>query len=297
MRLHLNLHLVRVDEDHTRLLLVPELDSANFLNVHALVTQLDQLDTDLAPSLLDLLDTAHALTPCYTPAAAYDTIVNLHWCGDDTYEENLSQIRYDLAQDRGVDPDTLTDEEVWAYADEQYLTPHTLETRLPRRYYEPGRGTIKAPELLHRLDQTLFPGALGEVETLIEAADAATKHKHAVLNHELTDWELDEDYFGETMPWYSYMVSITDPVISEANELADVIYEMLCECEQYAYQGGVEPSPSAAYLIPHTPQGMEQLADLTAKLRRQIELEERVFRTLGDLAVEADANAAGRRDR
>jgi len=163
--LHLTAHLRREDDQRLRLYLVPELDSDTFLNAHALTQQLDALDTRLAPALLALVDRAHHLTPIYTPGAAYDTVINLHWNGDDTGEEALEELRYEMAHERGIKPDEILIEEAKALANSQYLTPDTLEKRLPRRYYEAHSRTLRTPELLKHLGVNLFPNTLGTSNT------------------------------------------------------------------------------------------------------------------------------------
>lgn len=294
--LNLTAHLSRVGDDHLRLYLVPELHVHTFLNAHALTQQLDRLDTNLAPSLLALVSRAHTVTPCFTPAAAYEAVINLHWGGDDTGEEPLEDLKWHLSQERGVDPDEIPMEDVKALANEQFLTPETLEPRLPRRYLDANDKHIQTPEILARLEAGLFPGALGDIQELIQAANAAGRHGRKVLQHDLSDWEL-EDLYTDSYPWYSYMVGITDPTLTQGpdgNELNDAVYEMLHEYDQYVMQGSMEPGPSAAFLIPHTPEGMQRLADLVKKVRRQLALEARVYQLLAALAVKAGASEAER---
>lgn len=293
--LHLTAHIRRDETDQLRLYLVPELQESAFLNAHALIQQLDALDANLAPGLLALVDRAHHLTPIYTPGAAYDTVVNLHWAGDDTGEEALDDLRYEMAQERGVTPDEIPLEEVKALADDQFLTPNTLEERLPRRYYEANTHTIQTPEILARLNTGLFPNALGDLQQLIKVATAASEHAKNIHQHALSDWD-DEYIYENGNQWFTTMISITDPALTEGpdgNEFTDVVYEMLYEYDNYNMQASNEPGPSGAFLIPHTPEGMRNLAHLTKTIRKQLELEARTYELLKSLTQNA-ANVAER---
>lgn len=298
-RLSLEAHLQRDTQGGLRLYLIPDLQAHAFLNAHALTQQLDRLDTSLAPSLFALIDRAHVLTPCFTPSAAYAAVINLHWHGDESGEEAIEELRYHLADERDCKPEEIPDAEVKALANEQFLTPDVLEPRLPRRYYHANSETITTPEILARLDTHLFPGALGDLQQLIQVATQASEHASNVLHHDLSDWE-EVDYHYETQPWYSYMLSITDPSLLEGpdgNEFNDAVYEMLHEYDQYVMQGSMEPGPSGAYHIPHTPKGIKALADLTQKLRRQLALEARLYDLLAALATNASASEAERSNR
>lgn len=298
-RLSLEAHLQRDTTGGLRLYLIPDLQAKAFLNAHALTQQLDRLDANLAPSLFALIDRAHALTPCFTPSAAYAAVINLHWHGDESGEEAIEELRYHLAGERDCKPEEIPDAEVKALANEQFLTPDVLEPRLPRRYYHANSETITTPEILARLDTHLFPGALGDLQQLIQVATQASEHASNVLHHDLSDWE-EVDYHYETQPWYSYMLSITDPSLLEGpdgNEFNDAVYEMLHEYDQYVMQGSMEPGPSGAYHIPHTPKGIKALADLTQKLRRQLALEARLYDLLAALATNASASEAERSNR
>lgn len=293
--LHLTAHVRRDESDQLRLYLVPELQESAFLNAHALIQQLDALDANLAPSLLALMDRAHHLTPLYTPADAYETVVNLHWQGDDTGEEALEDLRYEMAQERGVTPNEIPIEEAQAIADDQFLTPSALEERLPRRYYEANTHTIQTPEILERLNTGLFPNALGDLQHLIKTATTANEHAKNIHQHTLSDW--DDVYLYENCDqWYTTIVSITDPALMlgpDGNEFADVVYEMLYELDNYNMQAGNEPGPSGAFLIPHTPEGMQHLAHLTKTIRKQLALEARTYNLFKNL-TQAAANAAER---
>lgn len=289
---YLDLHLARVDAEHLRLYLVPDLQASTFLNAHALVQQLDRLDAGLAPSLMAMVNRAHQLMPAYTPGAAYETVINLHWGGDESGEEAIEELRYELAQERGVTPDEIPFEEAKAHANEHFLTPDALEPRLPRRYYHASAHTTATNELLANLTGGLFPGALGDLQELISAAEQAGEHAPQIHHHDLSDWDHD-DLYQEAYPWWSFMVGITDPALTEGpgQELNDVVYEMLSEYDQYVMQGSMEPGPSGAFLIPHTPEGLQQLADLTRKVRRQLELEARTYDLLAELTTKAASEA------
>jgi len=92
------------------------------------------------------------------------------------------------------------------------------------------------------------------------------------------------------------MISITDPTLMDgpdSNEFNDVVYEMLYEYDNLIMQGGQEPGPTGAFLIPHTPEGLNHLAHLVKSVRKQLTLETRTYKRLKAITDTA-ANTAER---
>ena len=276
MSLEAFLHRPHGSEDTLRLALVPDPGGSMPINLHHALTDLDRIDARLAPALLHHLEHAHQLLPAFTPETAYMIIAHLHWGGDETGEELFDQLRFDLAHDRGVEPDSIPLTEIRAYANQEMWTPENIEPHLPKRFTDYDEHPT-LDDLRGILDASLFPAATQHLRELLEHLALTNEHGVRIRqNPHHTD--MDDLFENGSDPAFAYAVSI-NPAGQQ-----DIVQEALYEHGDYVLQGGMDYLPSACYDLPDTPEGHEQFATLLTDLKQQVALEAHLHHLIRRLA-------------
>lgn len=271
-RLHLGLHLSKPHPDEPHVLVTFHVYEPVPYDMTPLLQRLDALDARLAPNLLAQLDTALELLPVFTPTAAYDVLVQWHWQGEDEPEELYWEARQELAHLREVHSDTLSEEEVRAFANQNYLTPDNIAGRLPKRLYRPDP-QLDTTQMLaiatHQAEQgTLLPtptdtwlvDALRQIQRLQALEPTWRKDENAQAAWDLLSYE-----------------SLTPPMALVAHQgeavADDLMVELFQDLERLAMEAG-DYGPISAYLLdPSEDAALDALARHLETVEQRLALE------------------------
>jgi len=240
------------------------LDEGSYLDFAPPALVCDRAHEQLGPSLLTHLYACTPLLPAFTPEVCRDYIVCYHWEGWDEAENLLEMARCDLAYAEGVDEDSLSAEEVEAYADSHYFTPKRVDSLIDRRYQNPGKLSLEAcAELCRRhgfVNLTRACRLLGELRTLTEALPERAQ-------------ELYETIDG------SRPFGMVVGVQQEGADL-DLVDEIYREHEQHAWQVGEFEPLYALELDPDEPDSFITLRSALVVCKRMVELTQKLYATL-----------------
>ncbi len=224
----------------------------------------DRAHEQLGPSMLSHLYACTPLLPAFTPEVCRDYIVCYHWEGLDEAENLLEMARSDLAYAEGVDENSLSREEVEAYAESHYFTPKRVDSLIDRRYQNPGKLSLEAcAELCRRhgfLNLTRACELLGELRTLTEALPERAQKLY--------------EYIDGSRP-FGMVVGVQE----EGAEL-DLVDEIYREHEQHAWQVGEFEPLYALEVNLNDPTSLATLKDALEACKRMVELTQELYATL-----------------
>lgn len=240
------------------------LDEGSYLDFAQAALVCDRAHEQLGPSLLTHLCACTPLLPAFTPEVCREYIVCYHWEGWDEAENLLELARSDLAYAEGVDEDSLSREDVEAYADSHYFTPKRVDALIDRRYQNPGTLSLEAcADLCRRhgfVNLTRACELLTELRTL-----AAALPERA---HELYE------YIDGSQP-FGMVVGLQH----EGAEL-DLVDEIYREHEQHAWQVGDFEPLYALDVDLDAPNSLTNLRSALGTCKRMVERTQELYQTL-----------------
>ena len=218
----------------------------------------------LGPSLLTHLHACTPLLPAFTPEVCRDYIVCYYWEGLDEAENLLELARCDLAYAEGVDENSLSAEEVEAYADSHYFTPKRVDSLIDRRYQNPGTLSLEAcAELCRRhgfANLTRACELLGELRRLTDALPECAREPY--------------EYIDGSQP-FGMVVTLQ----KEGAE-SDLVDEIFREHEQHAWQVGEFEPVYALEVDLDKPDSLTTLRSALEVCKRMVELTQKLYTTL-----------------
>lgn len=237
--------------------------SGDYLDFSQPAQVCDRAHEALGPSLLTHLYATTPLLPAFTPEVCRGYIETFHWEDSEQAEYLLEMARNDLAAAREVEEESLSDEEVEAYADQHYLTPSFVDGALEPRYQQPGLLPLKACRELCRRHG--FGNLLSACDLLLELR---------TLKDALP--ERSESFFERTEHYTPYAVVVGLQGEGE-RDLVDEIYR---EYEQQTWEGGEFGPVYALEVDPRDPETLRRLKTALETCRRSLELTEKLYATL-----------------
>lgn len=194
-----------------------------YLDVSPLVQKLDLVDLRLAPALLEAVSLACAsLVPVFEGQCATETVSWLVWGGEE--EELLWRAKDELAEARGVQSETITNEEALDFAESHYLTSRHINARLEPRFQQPKTITLEP------LRRTLMRHSFTR---LVDLCNVMAQLETLELP------ESDPNLFVDNGDYYPFGLVLGLPK-ANAN---DFVAEMFDELQQHVWNcGGWAPS-------------------------------------------------------
>lgn len=245
--------------------LMVEQGQEDVVDIRPHVKRWDAVDPRIAPSLLSHLRHSSHLVELFDPSACLDVIEHIYWHGDPTGGELLAYAADDLAHARGVDPATLSDEEVSAFANEHYMTPQRVHQHIPERFshYQEKLELDKLQELAGR-------HGLAEVATLCECAREFKAQQERLP---VADGDIFDHLSGDQA--FSLILDHTE------GPAPGFMLEMFAEYEQYAMQNeGFYPLHSCA-IDPSDPESVARIPAMIQAIGEAIATTQRLVAVLG----------------